>query len=281
MANIFLNLPAPSANGAGAWVPTATMGAEKDIVVGGTMVGTINVEFTNEAVAANGITIASTKKNRGKLPVRVAAMWMRAVVVGYQSGTPEVDVGANDDGCVRLGLPVTPGDGAGAAQDSSLLPLTKTVTVAGPFKGTVIIEYSEDGGTTWAPWVIFTQPGSATLRLVCNRMRVTRAGTPIAGAGTPIVNVGACEDAFTPGFGNPQIVRYVAIGGESDFMVNFAAPRPNDLYDVFPGEQGGAAIVGLDMPDTVGGDRTAAGFRVVTTGALTAGDVLSFLAADR
>ena len=70
--------------------------------------------------------------------------------------------------------------------------------------------------------------------------------------------------------------RYVAIGGESDFNVILANPQPNDTYRVLAQCSGVSAIVDIDCPDTVAGDRTTTQFRVVTSSALVAGDKIDF-----
>lgn len=79
----------------------------------------------------------------------------------------------------------------------------------------------------------------------------------------------------------PQVQRYTAVGGESDFNVVLTTPRPNDSYSVFPTQAGMASVVGIDCPDTLAGDRTALQFRVRTTAALTAGDIIDFLITAR
>jgi len=75
-----------------------------------------------------------------------------------------------------------------------------------------------------------------------------------------------------------RAVDYVATGVEgTDFMVTIGVTLPNDTYEVYWAPKGVALIPVLDLPDTLAGDRTTTQFRVITSSALTAGDILSFL----
>jgi hypothetical protein len=79
-----------------------------------------------------------------------------------------------------------------------------------------------------------------------------------------------------------QNFRYTATGAEgSDFNITLPAARATDIYVVEMTQAGVTAIVGIDAPDVLAGDRTATQFRVVTTGALTAGDLFDIMVANR
>ncbi len=287
MAHVDVTLPAAAADGPGAWVDVSAMGADKLILVRGSdLVGTINIEISNEAVASQGAAVASLN-NGGVARWTGAATWMRANVTGYRSGAaPVVTVGAVDDGSTRDNLPATAGDGSGASVDVSAMGQLKTVTVGGVFRGTVQVEFSQDN-VTWGPgFLSFTAPGQNTMVVPAQFVRATRSGVPGVAPGLPVINIAGVNDAVTGGgsFANPQIVRYVAVGGEQDFFVVFAVPRANDDYSVFPGlaiDPTVGNIVGVTAPDDDVADRTVAQFRVVTTVALTAGDIIDFLVADR
>jgi hypothetical protein len=70
-----------------------------------------------------------------------------------------------------------------------------------------------------------------------------------------------------------QDFRFTATGAEgSDFSITLPAAQPTDVYNVQMLGAGLAAILGIDAPDLIAGDRTTTQFRVVTTGALVAGD---------
>ncbi len=281
MANVYVNLPAAAANGPGAWVDVSAMGAEKSIIIGGTLIGTVNIEISNEAVATAGVPVASLR-NKGNVCLMAAALWMRAVVVGYQQGgAPDVEVGANDDGATGINLPVTAGDGVGAAQSVAAMGDYKTVTVQGTYRGSVLVEQSNDN-VSWAPaFISFLAPGSYSSHCPAQFMRVRRSGVPSALPGTPIVDIAGINDtAAGPGFQEPLAFTYTVTGLEadlSDFFVPFAAPRADDDYLVFASLQDVANQVTLDFPDAVAGDRTVAQFRLVASADLTAGDIIQFI----
>lgn len=82
--------------------------------------------------------------------------------------------------------------------------------------------------------------------------------------------------------GSIQAFRYTCTGAEgSDFMVNLPAARSDDSYVVVGSLAGAASIVGMDFPDLLAADRTTTQFRVITTGAVTAGDQIDFIVMDR
>lgn len=81
--------------------------------------------------------------------------------------------------------------------------------------------------------------------------------------------------------GDPETFVYVATGLEgSDFFVPLPAARSTDAYNVFAQQDGVTAILGIDCPNIVVGDRTTVDFRVVTSAAVTAGDRLAFFIFD-
>ncbi len=65
----------------------------------------------------------------------------------------------------------------------------KTVTVAGPFRGTVLVETSLDQ-VNWTQALVFTLPGSLPWTAQALYVRVSRAGVPVIAPGLPLVNVG-------------------------------------------------------------------------------------------
>lgn len=69
---------------------------------------------------------------------------------------------------------------------------------------------------------------------------------------------------------------YIATGAEgSDFFVTMPNPRSSNVFNVEVSFISGAFNVGFMFPNSVG-DRTTTTFHVLTTHALTAGDVLQF-----
>jgi hypothetical protein len=197
MPSIFLNLPAPVGNGAGAAVDVSAMGAVKTIVCGGNARATITVEINNAALATDGsFAPVASFQNTGQITLRVAARWMRVRVSGYNpyiGGTPEVDVGSTDSGTQFASLPVPTGNGVGAAVDVSALGPFSTVQVGNEFRGTLIVEVSEDG-VDWGQPFSFQTPGQQSQVVIAAWMRVRRIGVPTVNPGLPIVNVAAAVD---------------------------------------------------------------------------------------
>lgn len=196
MANQFVNLPAPAGNGSGAAVDVSTFGALKSIVCSGDADAVVTVEFNNAAVATDGSWQAITSfQPRGEANAEVAVRWMRARVSGYNSyagGQPQVDIGGTDDGSLFVNLPVPAANGVGAAVDVSSLGTFKTVQVGGAYRGTTIIEVSQDGTTDWSqPFSFSNAPAASTQDIAAKWMRVRRTGVPTISPGLPVVNVGA------------------------------------------------------------------------------------------
>lgn len=145
MANLFVNIPVPVANGVGAAVDVSAMGKTKSLVCGGGFAATVNVEYSTDALGDEWAPLATFQQS-GNLTIDVAAHWMRAVTSEYKSGAPNLDVGSSDAGTTFALLTAD-----GASVDISALPLFKTVIA--PSKA--IVEVSEDG-VSWAQ--IFSLP---------------------------------------------------------------------------------------------------------------------------
>jgi hypothetical protein len=76
---------------------------------------------------------------------------------------------------------------------------------------------------------------------------------------------------------------YTVTGSEgdlSDFMINLTVPRATDAYRLIASLAGVAAIVGVDLPNILAGDRTTTQFRIVTSAPLTIGDKIDFFISD-
>lgn len=192
MANQFVNIPVPAANGSGAAVDMSTFGAVKTIAVAGPFVASVTIEISNEVVPTTWSPLITFNNPDGSVQ-DVACHWMRATVSGYKSGTPACDIGGNDDGTFFANLPATVGNGTGAAVDVSTLPIYKTITVGGTYQGNVQIEVSEDGLARWSQINFgFPTPGQQSQIITAQFMRVIRQGVPQINPGLPIINVGAC-----------------------------------------------------------------------------------------
>lgn len=286
MPGVFVNLPCPAANGNGAWVDCSALGAERTIVVGKStateLVASITIEVSNEAVPTSGAPI-KTFEGTGTLSLPVAARFMRCSVDAYKRGVPQVDVGGFDNGCDFVNLAAPVGNGVGAGADVSTLGPLKTVTVGGTFTGAVLIEASEDGGSTWGQVLPqFTQRtgGVQTATFMAEFMRVRRTGAK-ASAGTPIVNVGAdIPGSGGGGLTNPQLFRYTADGTEGDsFTVPLPAARANADYFVFVLQSDYPIAAKVPNTRRQVGDRTVNDFLFQISSPADEGDEWEFLVA--
>jgi hypothetical protein len=284
MANFYLNLPAPSANGAGAWVATNSLGYERTIVIGDDVRATINIEVSNQLIGSGDGAPLTTFVCPGECQrtVFVGASWMRAVVSDYKSGTPNIQVGGEDTGITRVNLPVTAADGIGAAVDVSLVgSVQKTAVVMGAYRGTVILELSEDN-VTWAEGPVFIGgPQYQNFAATAKFLRVRRAGVPTIAPGTPIVNIAIINDVLPPAsFTNPELVRYTAAAaGTSSFTVTLATVRANADYFVDFMSQSIVAASGISktVVSIPRATRTVSDFVVNVSAPVEAGDQFEFL----
>jgi hypothetical protein len=197
MSNQFVNLPVPAGNGVGAAVDVSTFGASKSIVVGGNAQAQITIEVNNDPAQLGSWSALKTVQNTGEFVVNVACRWMRVRVSNYNSyagGAPNVDVGGTTDGTTFQALAAPAGSGVAAASNTAALGLYKTVQVGGDYRGTVIVEVSEDGNDYGQPFSFGGQsPGIQSKVIAAEFMRVRRVGVPKIDPGLPIVNVGATD----------------------------------------------------------------------------------------
>ncbi len=164
MANVFINIPVPLSNTAGAAVDVSSMGRTKSLVIGGGFHATVDVEYATDLAGTDWAPLATFHQS-GNLTVDVAAHWMRAVTSVYVNGVPNLDVGSSDAGSSFVLLTAN-----GAAVSVSALPLLKTVVTPVGFVGTV--DVSEDG-SSWAQIFAFQNGGGVTREVVAQFARVT------------------------------------------------------------------------------------------------------------
>jgi hypothetical protein len=104
MANIFEALPAPAANGAGAWVDLSAFGGDKTITVTTAPQASSGPVVTIEVSEDAGPTASSaiaTFQGSGEQTISVPCRYARAVVSSYVSGAaPVVEVGGQDAGTI-------------------------------------------------------------------------------------------------------------------------------------------------------------------------------------
>jgi len=212
MANLYLDLPAPAANAAGAAIDVTTLGATKTIVVEGN--GTIFEPFVVIEVSNDDANLIWTPlvqfRGAGEKTVNVACRFMRAVTTNYtQGGAPTVSVGSTDIGTQAAELVAPAGNGAGAGVDISALGDFTTVQVSGIYKGACNLEVSNDGETSWAQvaGMSFISNGGISkiisAVIVGEFLRVVRTGIQAgeASPGLPIVDVCGSEAAGSGGGG--------------------------------------------------------------------------------
>lgn len=231
--NLFVNIPVPAANGSGAAVDVSGIGATKTISVAGPFDAAVTIEYTNEAAPTSWAPLVTFNNPDGGT-FDFVAHWIRATVRGYKSGTPQCDLGGSDLGAAFASLPVTVGNGAGAAVDVSGLGTFKTVTVGGAYRGNVQIEISEDGITAWSQIGLgFPTPGAQSQSVIAHWMRAVRSGVPQIDPGLPVVDVGATVDVAPPPPSSDQVFRYVVTGMESNpFTVALPTVRSSASYNV-------------------------------------------------
>ncbi len=225
MANQFQSVTAPAGNGVGAAVDFSSYGANKTIIVAGqwSLEPTVNIEINNDPGQAASWQSIATFQGSGKVSIDVACYWIRARVSNFRGGqAPVISVGGTSAGALFATLVATAGDGAGADVDTSALGIFKTVQVSDAFRGSTIIEISNDGGFTWSQMMAFSAPGSQSALFIAERMRVVRNGVPLLAPGLPIINVGACDNVSGGGgggieFDNPITPPALASGTTNNY----------------------------------------------------------------
>lgn len=289
-APLFANLPTIAGNGSGTAVAMATFGATKTFVNagnGGVFEPIVTIEISNDAGGTNWAPII-TFNGPGQVTLAVACRFARATVGNYRGGgAPEVDVGADTGSTSFANLNVPAGNGPGTTTDVSGLPDYKTVQIGGTFRGTVNIQISEDGTSSFETVMSFSAPGAQSGSFTAHHMRVQRTGVPDVSPGLPSCDIAASAGAASGG-SVVQAFRYTVTGLEpdtSDFFVTLPTALASDAYFVELAGAGGTVgagglgdfIVPMQAPDVAAGDRTTTQFRVVTAFPLVAGDKIDFI----
>ena len=281
--NTFVSLPAPAGNGAGAAADVSAQGAQKTITVGssgGVYEPVITIEASNDGVSWAPIV---TFNGPNETNVIVACKFMRQNVSRFFDGTnPSASVGALTLPVTLTTLAVPAGSGNGAASVSTGLQTLKSIQVGGPFKGTLNIDISNDGGVTFETVASFSAPGFLSEVFTADHIRVARVGVPVVSPGQPTVIIADNPTSGGGGGGgNAQVFRYTAQPGDGTSIV-IGAPqgfnaRPNNKYNAM-----------VTLGDVVDGTWVAAPpslyqttqFTLVLGAAPTAGDTFLFLVED-
>ena len=174
MANQFLTLSAPPANGPGPTVATDGLAAFKTFIAEMDFDATLIVEASGDGVTFSEVCRFSFP---GGQNVPVAAPFMRLNVADYVSGLPNVDIGAAEGSIDSALLPAPAGDGTGASVNiASFLGTFNTVYVTEPFSGVLVVQVSADG-VDWADEFTFSSPGIQSRDVVAQFVRVVRKAT--------------------------------------------------------------------------------------------------------
>jgi hypothetical protein len=215
MPNIFVNLPMPAGNGAGAAVDVSAQGRDKSIVMGGGFGGaTVAIEVSTDG--GNVFKPIWLFQAAGKKVLPVAAEFMRVFVRGRGSSGPftaTASVGADDKGALFAVIPVPAVDGPGTPVDVSALGNFTTFVVGGVFPGvTVSFEVSEDGVDYFACGASFADEGDQQSRVVvANYMRIFLRGHDFNPAAfNPTASVGAINDVS----GGAMVDEKVKVSGD-------------------------------------------------------------------
>jgi hypothetical protein len=282
--NVYVNLPMPAANGAGATVNIAAQGKTKTIAVTGDMAkASVTIETSADGGVTWGPVISLTEPevvNEQLVAGDAMRVFVRGRVVG--DGFAAVcNVGADPGGVqvISLAQPATPdGNGFGAAVSAASLGSFKTFICSGSFPGaTIQVEGSNDAGATWGPIVGFSSRGKLVSKVdVSQQYRIRVAGRKSTSPFSGVVRIAAAEDPVTPAGApsNWQTFTYVATGAEGTAF-NMAIPvaQPDAAYDILFALYTVQNNIGLSFPTT---GRTTGLFPVVLTAPLTAGDTIRF-----
>lgn len=288
MPNIYVNLPMPALNGAGAAVDVSAMGKVKTIAVTGDMAkASVTIEASADGGVSWGPVISFTEPevvNEQLVAANRLRVFVRGRIVGDGFGAVS-NVGGDPGGVqvIALALPATPsGNGTGAATSAAAIGTFRTFICAGTFPGArVLIEGTNDGGVTWAPILMFSSQGKLVSKVdVSQQYRVSVLGRKAINPFTAVVSIAAAEDPVTPagGLSNLQAFTYVATGAEGTaFNVPIPVAQPDALYTPWHSLYTVAQHVSISFP-TAG--RTTLLLPVELSAALTVGDTIRFIVAN-
>lgn len=243
MANLFVNLPAPAANGAGTAVGTSAYGAVKTITVegnGGVFEPFVLIEIANDAAGAEWLPLYQFYAP-GVKTLEVACRWMRATVMNYRGGgAPTVNLGGADDATSFAQLVAPTGNADGTPVDTSALPLFKTIVVGGTFRGALVVEVSTDGGVSFAQAYTVYEPTILRGVFAADYMRVSRNGVPLVSPGMPTVDIAASSSG-----GGDEVVATdgttIAGDGTESNPLHVVDPLPIGTLDISTIERFAAA----------------------------------------
>jgi hypothetical protein len=196
MANIYLPLPVPAADGIGAIVDTSAIGARRTLVVTGTPFrGTVTLQGSNDGVVWAPI---AAFQNPGEKTMEFSVQFMRVKLAGFNPTyytPPEVQVGGVNLGGICNFLAVLAGAGPAASTNITDDGHIKSILVGGTYRGGVVIEISNDD-VEFVPVATFA-PGQSkirTIRFYAKYIRTRRINLPTINVGLPVVSVCSADD---------------------------------------------------------------------------------------
>lgn len=286
MANLYVNLPVPAADGVGAWVATDQLGPEKTISVGGgAFSGLLYIEGTNDAQAStasveNKVRTSSDLYMTSQVlpinsptqePIKIAGVYqfmrVRRAVTGLGAGAPIVNIGGElDTTNIFAAMNVPPSGSVGTPTDLTLGGAVNTFSVSGPTQQRVTIEVSEDG-VVFTPALVFDS-GSGTTQsyfgtLKAARVRRDQVLDPVAVTRVSVGSGGAAGGGAPSGSGvlnfdsvnvvGTKLATFDTTGQEKGtiaFVGNDTFPDQNSVHDNYQlvyGENLTVPAFGLDV----------------------------------
>ena len=152
MANVFVSLPLPALNGAGAAVDTSAMGATKTFIVTGSFPGAaIIIEASTDGGTVYAPALVFQDGDR-EFTLNVVADHMRARVSGRKTSVPfsaVVEAGAPGDTPLFTAIAMPALNGPGASVDISAFPDFSTFIAGGSFQGATVIVDAATSSQSW------------------------------------------------------------------------------------------------------------------------------------
>jgi len=174
-------------SGAGTAADASSMASHKVITATGSVGGVLEIQVDGGAGAF--VTVLSITAP-GSYSIDMACEQIRTFNNG--SGISDVDVSAEETQVRSASMNVPAGDGNGTNLNTSLFGEDKTIVVGGTLTaGKLVVEASEDGGTTFIELAAFTAPGVKVIKGVYSLMRVRKLSSA---TGTQTVGLAAVDD---------------------------------------------------------------------------------------
>ncbi len=202
MANTFITLAVPVTSGVGAAADVSGAGTKTVLIEGvppgiGQFAGQLIIEGSQDA-GASFVPLASIQipvdPPKIVIPEAIQLIRVRRDNVSIGTPAPVVTVGSPDvAGNLFASFVVTAGDGTGAAVDTSAHPTEHTVLVSGSYRGSVVVEASQEAvGENFDPVAEIDSQGVDRVSFsgAYSRLRIRREASGLD-PGLPIVTLGS------------------------------------------------------------------------------------------